>query len=49
MEDFDSIIKDIQKVMAKHGVEMRIKSELTFVKVDGEDKKVNKEAKRIRE
>lgn len=39
MEEYDQIIADIAKVMEKYGVEMVVRSEVTFVKINGEDKK----------
>lgn len=48
MEEFDQILKDIQKVLDKHNVELRIRSEITFVKVDAKNAKADKERKRIR-
>lgn len=52
MEEFDAILKDIEKVMEKHGVELIIKSEISFKKLDGGDTettKADKKAKRVRE
>lgn len=37
MDKFDLILKEIQEVMKKYGVEMRIKSEITFVNVDAKN------------
>lgn len=41
MDEVDPILKDIQEVLKKHGVEMRIRSDIFFTKVedDGENRK----------
>lgn len=52
MEEFDIILEDLRKLCEKHGVEVIIKSELSFKKLDGgntEAPKADKKAKRVRE
>lgn len=45
--EFDDILEEIQQVMDKHGVELIIKSEISFKKLDGGSysKKANPKAK----
>lgn len=38
MEEVDPILKDIQEVLKKHGVEMRIRSDIFFAKVEDDNK-----------
>lgn len=47
MEEFDIILKDIQKVLDKHNVELIVKSEVSFKKLDGRgEDKTTSEAKK---
>lgn len=37
MEEFNLILKDIQKVLDKHNVELIVKSEVSFKKLDAQN------------
>lgn len=39
MAEFDEILEDLRRLCEKHGVEVIIKSELSFKKLDGADSK----------
>lgn len=42
MEEFDQILKEIQEIMDKYGVELIVKSEISFKKLENIEKEQTK-------